>query len=121
MGLALADGQGVVVVGLAAQALGHELLARHLAHGRQHPLVADIPGGQLLVHHALARGGVVVGPLDRQGQEQQQQTGQQHPREHHFPPRAGPWPRRPSPPPAYLLSWHPARPVFKTKAGVGGE
>ena len=50
-----ADPQRAVAVGVAAQLVGHELLARHLGHRLQHPLVGDLAPAQLALDHALAR------------------------------------------------------------------
>ena len=53
--LRLADRQGRVGVGAAAEALGDELLARHLPHRRQHALVADPAAAQLPLDHLRAQ------------------------------------------------------------------
>ncbi len=53
--LALADAQRPVAVGAPALVVGHEQLARHLGHRRQHALVLDAAAAQLALHHARAR------------------------------------------------------------------
>ena len=45
------DRQGAVLVGVAAEALGHEELARHAAHRGEHALVRDPSTAQLLLDH----------------------------------------------------------------------
>jgi CRP-like cAMP-binding protein len=57
--LAVADRKRAVGVRGVAHFLGHELLARHLAHCRQHTLVLDAAGAQLALDHLLA----LLGPV----------------------------------------------------------
>ena len=56
--LACFDRHRRIVVGVAAQVLGHEPLARHLAHGVQHAHVGDAAARELVLDHldALAVG-----------------------------------------------------------------
>src|SRR6185436_15776132 len=51
--LAGADRQRRVVVGMRAELLGHELLARHGAEHGQHQRVDDVAPAELVAHHAL--------------------------------------------------------------------
>ncbi len=53
-GLPAADGQGRILVGSARQRLVDELVAGHLQHGLEHPLVADAVRPQA-VHQPVAR------------------------------------------------------------------
>ena len=58
--LPLLDRQRRVVVGVAAQRRGDELVARHLAHRREERRIADAARGDLLVDHRPASRGEVV-------------------------------------------------------------
>lgn len=60
--LAFVDGQRRVLVGELGQRLAHESLARHLAHRRQHPLVAHAAAGDVHADHVFALLSV-VGPV----------------------------------------------------------
>ena len=53
-GLAAADGQGKVPVGMGLHGVLDEQVPRHLAHGLEHPRIADAARHQLLLDHALA-------------------------------------------------------------------
>ena len=59
-GLPRADRQRVVAVGLVAQVLLDEQVARDLAHRRQHPLVAHPAGGDHVADHPLTLDGEVA-------------------------------------------------------------
>ena len=50
-GLAVADGQGLVGVGMDPQAFGDEEVARDLGHRGQHARIADPPGADLGIRH----------------------------------------------------------------------
>jgi hypothetical protein len=52
-GLACLDRKRGVVIGELPEALGHEALARHVAHGLEHPVVADAASGDLALHHPV--------------------------------------------------------------------
>jgi len=43
-----------VRIGQFAPRFRHECLARDLAHGGQHPVIGDVAGAQLVVHHLAA-------------------------------------------------------------------
>ena len=51
---AAADGQGKVPVGMGLHGVLDEQVPRHLAHGLEHPRIADAARHQLLLDHALA-------------------------------------------------------------------
>ena len=53
-GLAFADGQRMIFVGLIAVAFGREVVTRHLLHGREDALVGDAACPQLGLDHAAA-------------------------------------------------------------------
>jgi hypothetical protein len=59
-GLARADGQRVVAVGLGAQMLGHELVTGNPAHRLEHPWVIDPAGRDLVAHHRFPPESVFV-------------------------------------------------------------
>ena len=59
-GLAFADGERVVVVGLIAVGRSDKLVARDLAHGGEHALVLDAALAQLRLDHMLAALGEVI-------------------------------------------------------------
>ncbi len=53
-GLAFADGEGEIAVGLGAEGFFDEEMAGHRAHRRQHRRIADPSRNQLLFHHPFA-------------------------------------------------------------------
>ena len=58
--LALGDRQRRIGIGAGALAVADEVLARHLLHRRQHPLVADPAPAQLALDHPPPLGGEVA-------------------------------------------------------------
>src|SRR5579871_2567962 len=50
-GLALSDADGMVTIRLSQILLSDELMARHLGHGIENPLVADTAPAQLFFDH----------------------------------------------------------------------
>ena len=53
--LAVADGDGTILVGAAAQIVRHELLARHADQRVEHPSIADAARLDLLGDHPRSR------------------------------------------------------------------
>src|SRR5215210_3643284 len=85
-GLPLADGERRILVRRSALRRGHEQVARHLLHGREHPGVGDAALADLLLHHQVAHLALAVrsAHVPRQGrQEERQQQAGDHPLTRH--------------------------------------
>jgi hypothetical protein len=52
-GLAVADRQWMILVGVGARGLGNEDMARHTGNGVEHALVAHVAAAELLRDHPL--------------------------------------------------------------------
>ena len=77
-GLPVVDRQGRVAVGAPLHALGHEQVARHLAHHFQHQRVVDVARGELALDHGRPRplrGASLAHLLAGQVDRRQQQCG----------------------------------------------
>lgn len=54
-GLAVAYGQGRILIGLGPQGLLHKKMTRHAAHGCKHAAIRNAASLQLFTHHALTQ------------------------------------------------------------------
>ena len=75
----LADGQGMIAVGQGGQVIRHKPVPGHLAHGRQHPGVGNIPRLKLPGHHGAAGLGIIPERLAGSGSRGRRQQPQQKP------------------------------------------